>query len=540
MDARPGTWRGRAAGWAVAVMATAAWLGAAPAARGESYRGEMNSWSTTWMSQMWNSDWEVTVTAPGDDSTSEFKFDQDGDWDPQWGAGSSITKNSGVGTLTAGSGSGNLNFGAAVNGKRYTFRMNTAHTKYTVSETSGDPVSVSSVSHDYAATNSLEGPTTVTIGLSGSKSSEEGVWVRYTTDAWSSSILAGEATGSGTAYAAVIPALADGTQVQLYVLTSTYPSNVLASADVDLATLRGNNNGGQNYSFRVFAPKQKRYADWTNAVTAYLGDTNVRFYADTYQQAGTVNARSQAQIVMRAGNADLTTGSTVAGTARDPGAAADATYADAGQFTATGTWYWGMKVSYGTGTNFWVVSSNDTWTLMAAQPTNASLAVTVGSLGDPSGPSAETNAVDPDTKADLAWSVWNSRRVMVVRRLGDSVAWSPEQGTSYSNGQDLGDDTVVLIGSTNGTAWTDSGLTPEATYYYKFYTENSGYYSSGAEVSVTLEASPGPELTRGPVALSFATDLGGCRRRKPLPSRTRAAVCWRTPIPSATAPIPVG
>ena len=61
----------------------------AGSATAESYRGEMNSWGTSWMAQDtdFGSIWKVSVTCGADGATSEFKFDRFGDWTENWGAG---------------------------------------------------------------------------------------------------------------------------------------------------------------------------------------------------------------------------------------------------------------------------------------------------------------------------------------------------------------------------------------------------------------------------------------------------------------------
>ena len=60
---------------------------AAPLAHAESYRGEMNAWQTNWMTQDtdFGNIWKVSVTSSAADASSTFKFDQSGNWNPQWG-----------------------------------------------------------------------------------------------------------------------------------------------------------------------------------------------------------------------------------------------------------------------------------------------------------------------------------------------------------------------------------------------------------------------------------------------------------------------
>jgi hypothetical protein len=78
---------------------------------------------------------------------------------------------------------------------------------------------------------------------------------------------------------------------------------------------------------------------------------------------------------------------------------------------------------------------------------------------------------------------------MVVRST-DSSFFTPSGGTSYNVGYTSGNDTVIYNGS--GTTVTDTGRTAGTTYYYKLYSVNNSYYSSGASTSkITIPATPG-------------------------------------------------
>ncbi|MBT3193669.1 MAG: hypothetical protein HN341_14070 [Verrucomicrobia bacterium] len=180
-------------------------------------------------------------------------------------------------------------------------------------------------------------------------------------------------------------------------------------------------------------------------------------------------------------------------------------------FTATGTWYWGMKVEYtdAGGTTGWYCRDDTSWNNMYGTP-DSDLTVTVAALTNPASILIDTNATNPDTKIDLSWEKWSNRSVMIVRRKGFAVAWSPTQGTAYSDSQDLGSDTIVVSGSLGDTNITDTGLLASTTYHYKLYSENNSYYSDGAVTNETTAAAAvaDPALTVGPGALVFAADLG--------------------------------
>jgi len=151
-------------------------------------------------------------------------------------------------------------------------------------------------------------------------------------------------------------------------------------------------------------------------------------------------------------------------------------------FSSTGSWYYSGRFISGGTTEY----ASDDW-LENRTTLSATSYFTVNALSNPSSPSATKDGTYPTGRVDLAWTLWNGKSVMIVRRKGQSVAWSPSQGTSYANGQDQGSDTVVVRGSDGGTSYEDSGLVPGWTYYYKFYSENYSYYSDGTEVNVTLD-----------------------------------------------------
>ncbi len=230
-------------------------------ANAESYRGEMNGWGVTWMAQDtdFGNIWKITVTCTATDASSEFKFDQDGDWDPQWGTAAGYStnavKNSTIGQSARQPGrtssAGNLSFANAVSGRRYTFCLKGDASwydrRYAVMETDNDPVTMAG-----AADSHIQDPWTnavaVAVQSSGSLSTQEAVWVRWTTNTFDQGRII-KATGSGTNYSAVIPSVPAGTLIRYYILTSTMPSNQIAD-DPDLCTLRGFKSGATNFAFR--------------------------------------------------------------------------------------------------------------------------------------------------------------------------------------------------------------------------------------------------------------------------------------------------
>ena len=145
---------------------------------------------------------------------------------------------------------------------KYVFKSNGATSKQVVvSEVQGAIQSVSTVGQSpLAASVTNVDNVTVTATLSGSLSTGQGVYLRYTTNAFSTSTVVAM-TGSGTSYTGTIPAQATGTAVSYYVFTSGNGANNSPASDgsnADWYAFNLNNNSGTNYSYTTI--KSTRYA----------------------------------------------------------------------------------------------------------------------------------------------------------------------------------------------------------------------------------------------------------------------------------------
>jgi len=147
---------------------------------------------------------------------------------------------------------------SATSGKYYTFRFlvpttNSGYdnTKAAILETSASPVSIPSITGPVAAPEPNE-DVQIDITLSATKSSEERLLVRYTTDDWVTKKVV-NGGGSGTAYTADIPGQIANTTVKYYVLTTTAAvedgNDFASDLDADVLTLAYNNNSGANYTY---------------------------------------------------------------------------------------------------------------------------------------------------------------------------------------------------------------------------------------------------------------------------------------------------
>jgi hypothetical protein len=153
------------------------------------------------------------------------------------------------------------------------------------------------------------------------------------------------------------------------------------------------------------------------------------------------------------------------------------------RFSLTGTWYWGIQVHYGDAGYSWYCRNNSSYYNMWGIPAS-DLTVTVSALSDPTSPTATQSSI---SQINLGWSKWNSKNVMIVRRLTSAAASNaPTQGTAYTVGvgaPQLGTGTVVY--NSSGTSLNDTGLTPGTSYTYTLYSENFSYYSPGATASAS-------------------------------------------------------
>lgn len=157
-----------------------------------------------------------------------------------------------------------------------------ADQKMSVLETSFNPVTLSSVTQAVGT----YGSRTITITTSGTPNASENIFVRYSTNSFTSSTIV-QATGSGTTWTATIPW--QSSAVTFYVYSSNR-SKASIDADVtslstqevhDLSTLNLNNNSGSNYT-------------WTpttgNVIVASTGGTTSAGYSTLKLAFDAINA----------------------------------------------------------------------------------------------------------------------------------------------------------------------------------------------------------------------------------------------------------
>ena len=231
----------------------------------------------------------------------------------------------------------------------------------------------------------------------------------------------------------------------------------------------------------------------------HLGDTGAAFGCDSWATVDANWARWRMVIHTNAALANGTA-STYSSTQ-----SSEHKTATSPQFTATGTWYWGMQVDYGgnVGDQYWYASNTAAW---ADMPTAgvSSLTLNVLALPDPLTPSAACTPATPTTSIDVAWIPTNSYQVLIVRGVG-APAGAPSNGVSYSVSDACGGGTVIYKGF--GANMTDASRTPGTRYYYTLYSENYSYYSPGYATSVvTVCAAPVAGSATAPSASGFTAN----------------------------------
>lgn len=213
---------------------------------------------------------------------------------------------------------------------RYTFVFNDVgytgtNALYYVARTDNAPVTMSRTQ-----TLNLDRTATINITTSATPSPQENIFVRYTTatdfsTGNTSSIV--QATGSGTAWSATIPAQTVTSTVRYYVFTSTR-SLVQLNGDSELnrslATLNFDDNSGNNYSYNytvtsVATGNLSAAGSWdktpfdggifiianTHAITL---DANKTVYSLTVNSGGTFNGSSNTLSIASGGSLTLNAG----------------------------------------------------------------------------------------------------------------------------------------------------------------------------------------------------------------------------------------
>ena len=222
--------------------------------------GDWNAWAnTTGMGGVFDLQkitsgtprWQTTFQFTGTTGVQNFKFASTSFTDPggtQWAGNASIALNA-FSNVTYGTPSDPNNKVNVVQNKWYTVVFEDKgyiSTRTIFSETSAQPVGIASVAQQPVMVTNTD-QVTITAQLSAAPSPEEKFYLRYSINGWTTSSIV-TMTKSGTTASGTIPAQPNDTTVAYYVFSSVILN---PQQDIDLITIRQNNNNGSNYSYSV-------------------------------------------------------------------------------------------------------------------------------------------------------------------------------------------------------------------------------------------------------------------------------------------------
>jgi hypothetical protein len=180
------------------------------------------------------------------------------------------------------------------------------------------------------------------------------------------------------------------------------------------------------------------------------------------------------------------------------------------QGNVDGNSVWELQQRWSAGTYAYWFHGYDDWAgSIYENNSSANYTLTITAVVDPTGASAATGAGTPTDEIDLSWTKNGAGNNVLIVRSTDASFTAPTDGDAYDVSDTIDGDLVVYDGG--GTSFTDSGLDPDATYYYKFYSINSDYYSAGATASAATDPDAAePSISYGAAALNYTMIRGLC------------------------------
>ncbi len=269
-----------------------------------------------------------TIQATGTYNPSVWLFEADSYYN-KWN-GVTAGKNT-VSTFTWNAnyaGSDNSLTGGVTSGKYYTYRLKNngyASALGVVMETSAAPVTINAVSNPPSQPVSNNDAITITVYLSGSKSSEENVYLRYSTDNGSNWTNSSAISFSGSSGTVTIPKQAKGTTVKYFVFSTTLSS---PTSNIEVSSLSYKDTSGSYYSYTVNYYGSKADGDWSATTTWENTTVPTNAYDVLIKNSVTIDATATANSVNIKSGATLTSKSA---------SAVNLTITSGGAFTNSGT-----------------------------------------------------------------------------------------------------------------------------------------------------------------------------------------------------------
>ncbi len=310
---------------------------------------------------------------------------------------------------------------------------------------------------------SIDSPT-ITATLSDALSTGQGVYLRYTTNNFSTSTIV-EMTGSSTSYTASIPAQSAGATVKYYLFTSG-SGLTISHADADLYTINLWNNSNSNYSYIVAGYSSTQNGDWNNASTWLNGQIPATGSQVTINNNVTLNSvvsNSYSSLTINASKS-LTfgvSGTLTATTVTNNGslimsAGGTLTIASGGTI-ANGS----NTFTYGAGTVAFAGSGTATGTIgfnnvtLAGAVNFGTIATINGTLTINAGGSINTNAPSYASGSTLKYNSGNA--------YGRYLEWNAISGSSYPHHVQVSNNTTLNVTNASNVARQIAGnLTVDA------------------------------------------------------------------------------
>lgn len=195
--------------------------------------------------------YQTVFSTPSDISAGAYEFlftsgPSTNYWQNKWADGN-FTPNTIINLILNGTNNNTITLN---DGKFYVMNWENigyTNTRAIFMELNAAPVSITSISQDISVPSTLQD---VTVTVTTDNIPSENIYLRYTTDSWSSSSIVA-CNFTGTSGTAVIPAQPEGTTVKYYVFTTSISN---PSSDFNLITINFDNNSGNNYSYTIPVP----------------------------------------------------------------------------------------------------------------------------------------------------------------------------------------------------------------------------------------------------------------------------------------------
>lgn len=203
------------------------------------------------ISNLGNTHYQTVFSTPTDIAAGSYTFlfssGPVGDyWSNKWSNGTFVLNS--ITNLTF---NGSVDNSITLNANKF-YVMNWENTGYADTkaifmELDAAPVSITNVSQDIQTPDPMQD---VIVTVTTDNTPTEHIYVRFTTNGWSSSSLV-TCNFTGTTGTALIPGQSEGVDVEYYVFST---SILNPTSDFDLITVNFDNNSGSNYSYSVPAP----------------------------------------------------------------------------------------------------------------------------------------------------------------------------------------------------------------------------------------------------------------------------------------------